>query len=153
MFMNISRQSGFTLVEMMIVVLIIGVLSAMAIPAYQSHIARSQMTEAIMLGGGARSRIAEFYSGHGRWPAAAASVLDGVSGNYVGSITLQNSDDSTMSIDIVMTMKSIGVSVDISQAQLALRTTDGGNTWACTNTFVGATKPVDARFLPKACKD
>ncbi|MGH8755147.1 MAG: pilin, partial [Burkholderiales bacterium] len=68
-------QKGFTLIELMIVVAIIGILAAVAIPAYQDYTARAQVTEAVGLLSGGKTPMAEYYADKGVWPLAAASVM------------------------------------------------------------------------------
>src|SRR3989304_8973620 len=77
---------GFTLIELMIVVAIIGILAAVAIPAYQDYIARSQMSEAVTLMGGAKTPLSEYVADSGGLPAAITDVVGTVSGKYVASI-------------------------------------------------------------------
>ena len=61
-------QQGFTLIELMIVVAIIGILAAVAIPAYQDYTIRAQVSEGLTLAGQAKSAVSEYYSEHGAWP-------------------------------------------------------------------------------------
>ena len=82
-------QQGFTLIELMIVIAIIGILAAIAIPAYQNYTIRAQVTEGLTLAGGWKAAIAEYYDNNGTWPAIAA--LTGTlasTGKYVSSVTV-----------------------------------------------------------------
>ncbi|HFB5975759.1 TPA: pilin [Neisseria gonorrhoeae] len=63
-----TLQKGFTLIELMIVIAIVGILAAVALPAYQDYTARAQVSEAILLAEGQKSAVTEYYLNNGKWP-------------------------------------------------------------------------------------
>ncbi|HFB7714380.1 TPA: pilin, partial [Neisseria gonorrhoeae] len=63
-----TLQKGFTLIELMIVIAIVGILAAVALPAYQDYTARAQVSEAILLAEGQKSAVTEYYPNNGKWP-------------------------------------------------------------------------------------
>jgi len=85
-----NKQQGFTLIELMIVIAIIGILAAIAIPAYQDYVIRSQVSEGLSLADGAKVGVGEFYTNTGRLPgnnASAGIATDtSISGNYVTKV-------------------------------------------------------------------
>jgi type IV pilus assembly protein PilA len=92
--MTKRMQKGFTLIELMIVVAIIGILAAIAIPAYQDYTIRSQISEGLAMAGASKAAIAETYSQTGAWPtdnnAAGIGAAANITGKYVTSITVAN---------------------------------------------------------------
>jgi type IV pilus assembly protein PilA len=90
-------QQGFTLIELMIVVAIIGILAAIAIPAYQDYTIRAQVTEGLSLASAVKASVAEVYADEGAWPAdlAEAGITNSPVGKYVTGLTI---DDGTIVI-------------------------------------------------------
>ena len=87
------KQKGFTLIELMIVVAIIGILAAIAIPQYQNYVARAQVAEGLALASGAKTALVEYRSTTGNWPADPTENADvglppfeEITGNYVGDV-------------------------------------------------------------------
>jgi type IV pilus assembly protein PilA len=84
-----NSQSGFTLIELMIVVAIIGILACLAIPAYQNYTIRAQVTEGLNLAGDWKVAIADFYANNGTWPSMTdLSDMAPSVGTYVSSVTV-----------------------------------------------------------------
>src|SRR6266478_6366092 len=138
----IKLQKGFTLIELMIVVAIIGILAAVAIPAYQDYIARAQVSEAVSLLGSAKTPMAEYFASQGAWPSAASDVMGNTTGKYTSSISIGASNSTAPgSITLIGTMRASAVN---------LNATDGGKVWTCFTTATGA--PLDSKYVPSNCR-
>lgn len=145
-----KTQKGFTLIELMIVVAIIGILAAVAIPAYQDYIARAQVSEGVTLLGGAKTPMSEFYADNGRWPTVLGSVVPNTTGTYVASITISSGANTTARAATLQALfKATGVNSNIASKTFIMTTSNGGNTWTCA---VGGSATIDAKYLPGACK-
>ncbi|HGT2521915.1 TPA: pilin, partial [Neisseria gonorrhoeae] len=85
-----TLQKGFTLIELMIVIAIVGILAAVALPAYQDYTARAQVSEAILLAEGQKSAVTEYYLNNGKWPEnngdAGVASPDKIKGKYVQKV-------------------------------------------------------------------
>ncbi|HGT9300315.1 TPA: pilin [Neisseria meningitidis] len=161
-----TLQKGFTLIELMIVIAIVGILAAVALPAYQDYTARAQVSEAILLAEGQKSAVTEYYLNHGIWPgdntSAGVASSSTIKGKYVQSVTVANGV-------ITAQMASSNVNNEIKGKKLSLwaKRQDGSVKWFCgqpvtrtapaTNTAVtaasDANKKINTKHLPSTCRD
>ena len=148
-----AMQKGFTLIELMIVVAIIGILAAVALPAYQDYTARSQVSEALVLFEGPKGGIAEFWSNKGVYPAtngsAGVALAASISGKYVSNVAISGSSTAAF---ITATMKGSGkVAAGIEGATIILSptTTAGSIKWVCKT---GTSTPLKTKYLPSSCR-
>nr|WP_101140055.1 pilin [Neisseria meningitidis] len=158
-----TLQKGFTLIELMIVIAIVGILAAVALPAYQDYTARAQVSEAILLAEGQKSAVTEYYLNHGKWPGdnsdAGVATSSEIKGKYVEKVEVANGV-------ITAEMKSSGVNKEIQGKKLSLwaKRQNGSVKWFCgqpvtrndTATDVAAangTDKIDTKHLPSTCRD
>ena len=158
-----SVQKGFTLIELMIVVAIIGILAAIAIPAYQDYTVRAQVTEGLNLADAVKTGVAEFYANTGSWPTAMSEMgyATDPSGKYA--------------TDLVVTQGSITIAyggesnANIAGSTLVLQpvlSPNGDVVWLCgqnvptgtTLVYTPASSPaatastVQNKYLPQSCR-
>ncbi|EMT0143214.1 pilin, partial [Neisseria gonorrhoeae] len=163
-----TLQKGFTLIELMIVIAIVGILAAVALPAYQDYTARAQVSEAILLAEGQKSAVTEYYLNNGKWPAnngsaGVASPPSDIKGKYVKEVKVENGV-------VTATMKSDGVNNEIKNKKLSLwaRRQDGSVKWFCgqpvkrdnanaakddVNAAGKDDEKINTKHLPSTCRD
>ncbi len=144
-----KKQQGFTLIELMIVVAIIGILAAIAIPAYQDYTIRAQVSEGLSLSAGGKAAVAEFYQDSGVWPAnngeAGLALMTEISGKYVTQVAVTTAGG----LGVITVTYGGDANANITNATLTLTATDntGSVSWACAE---GA--GLDDKWLPAACR-
>jgi type IV pilus assembly protein PilA len=145
--MKAQVQKGFTLIELMIVVAIIGILAAMALPAYQDYTKRSHVSEGLSLAGSLKQATAEYRADKGQWPTsnaeAGAALGSSIKGNAVNSVTLTSANPTTAPIiEIIYNTKvENGKTIQITPTNSA-----GGMKWNC---YEGT---VANKYRPAACR-
>ncbi|HGH7168324.1 TPA: pilin [Neisseria meningitidis] len=161
-----TLQKGFTLIELMIVIAIVGILAAVALPAYQDYTARAQVSEAILLAEGQKSAVTEYYLNHGEWPAnnssAGVASASDIKGKYVEKVEVAKGV-------VTAEMKSTGVNKEIKGKKLSLwaKRQNGSVKWFCGQPVTRTTgannnddavnkatdKQIDTKHLPSTCRD
>ena len=133
-------QKGFTLIELMIVVAIIGILAAVAIPAYQDYTLRAKLSEIMSLATGDKTRISEEYQTSGAWPADNPSYISqAADSGYTSSITWSNANQQ---LDYTLA----GLNGTLNGKVVRFTASDNGSniTWSCTS-------DADQTYLPESC--
>lgn len=142
-----NKQQGFTLIELMIVVAIIGILAAVAIPAYQDYTVRARVTEGLSLASAGKTAVSEFFASQGGLPTtndeAGMAAANTISGNSVRSVGVGNDGGGTEG-QIVVTFS--GAPIDGNTLILDPRTSAGKVVWDCS---LG---DLQNKYRPSSCR-
>ena len=142
-------QKGFTLIELMIVIAIVGFLAAVALPAYQDYTVRAKLSEVIARGAEAKTSVAEMFAAKGSLSITTAPFNTGPSGK-VRSVTWTAGGPGTGRIEL--TVAGTGTDAAVAGQKLAmtvLRTQNGVVSWTCGGT---ANTTIAAKYLPGSCQ-
>lgn len=140
-----KAQKGFTLIELMIAVAIVGILSAVALPAYQDYTIRAQVTEGISLASGAKAFVAEYHSNKGDFPdATAAAEYPGATGKYVSGVAIGADGVITATFGGDANSNISGEAITLTPREEA----NGNLSWECA----AAAATMEAKYLPSSCK-
>ena len=142
-------QQGFTLIELMIVVAIIGILAAIAIPAYQDYTIRAQVSEGLNLSAGAKAAVTEFFQDQGAFPAN--NLEDGIEtptniqGKYVANVTVANNLITVAYSSSAP--QSANAAIDAATLTMTATNNQGSVSWACASG-----SGLQPKWLPAACR-
>ncbi len=146
-----KTQQGFTLIELMIVVAIIGILAAIAIPAYQDYTIRAKVSEAVLAAAPAKTSISEFFISNDSMPAdeAEAGFSPNMDTKYVNSVTLAATTATTATLRV--SIKDLGgTTANDQELELFGQENNAAVEWDCRTS--GGT-PIPAKYLPADCRN
>jgi type IV pilus assembly protein PilA len=141
-----AMQQGFTLIELMIVVAIIGILTTIALPAYQDYVVRTKIAEVMVVADAAKTGLSEYYMSASQMPASTSQAninTNTAQSEYIGAITFTTTANSAT---ITYSVANLGVTGDIALVGTA---TTNGIEWDCGT----AATTLGTRYIPLNCRN
>ena len=150
-----KQQHGFTLIELMIVVAIIGILAAIAIPAYQDYTVRAKVSEGLNVAGAAKLAVAETYDSKGYMPSGGnpsfgLPAATSISSQYVSSITVESTGELT-----ILYSQVLGGNPSANGKTLVLApitANEGALDWDCADNFATTAGTLQSKYRPAECR-
>lgn len=143
---NKKTQKGFTLIELMIVVAVIGVLSAIALPQYQKYVAKSEVASVLATLTGAKTNIEAATVETGSFPAAGQESALGIPTMPLGTVALANTGTDSGTITFTFDAPGNDASALVAGKTVTLTRTTATGAWACASSITAT-----ERLLPKTC--
>lgn len=145
-----KKNKGFTLIELMIVVAIIGILAAISVPAYQNYVTRAQVAEAVYLGSGMKSVLSDYGWNNADWPTLFVAPTVVASSSQINATLVGKYSVLTPTVSGTYPSGYITITMTTGKASgqtIFFETTDGAASWTCTP------GTLDPKYRPNACRE